>query len=59
MKKCRFYFDVTADEKTLARLYEKAQDCLMDVFWEENVMPEGGIKTMKLEGNEDAAQKKS
>lgn len=54
----RIFFDVKTEGWKAARLHQKAQDALMDVFWEEGLLPVSGVRLERLEDTENGAKKK-
>ena len=58
METYRIFFDIKTEGWKAASLHQKAQDALMDVFWEEGLLPMNGVKLERLEDTEDGAKKK-
>lgn len=57
--KVRFYFDVNIENEGTARavvLHGRIQDALMDVFYEERILPVDGLKMRELQQGEKKEQ---
>ncbi len=57
--KVRFYFDVDIENEGTARaevLHGRIQDALIDVFYEEQILPVDGLKMRELQHGEKREQ---